>query len=215
MGYRINSALASCAPTPKAKATKIAGLIKLPHVDILREMFELDGSIPNGLRWKDRPRDHFREELGFKFFQAKWPTKPAGCLSGKYYRVDVTFKEGDEWVSASLHNHRIIWAIKNGRDPGDRLVDHANTDKRDNDGGNLRLADHVQSSQNRGKRSDNISGVPGIAYRQDVGKWRVRITVSKKLIQVGHYDTKEEAVAARKLAEQQYFGSFAPAVGVV
>lgn len=184
--------------------------IELPPIDFLSQFFELDASIPEGIRWRDRPREHFRHDLGFKFFQSKWPGKPAGCISGKYYRVALTYKRGGEWVSVNLHNHRIIWTLQNGEDPGQNIVDHSNRDKRDNEGGNLRLADHIQSSQNRRKRSDNLSGVAGVSFRPDINKWRARITVSKRILDLGSFDTLEEAAAVRKAAEIEHFGSFAP-----
>lgn len=210
--YRI-AANISPDPTPKRKPAKSGQFIQLPPLAMLMETFDLDPSTPEGLRWKRRPRCHFQHDLGFKFFDAKYPGTPAGGVSGKYYRVSVTYYVKGEWISANLHNHRIIWAISNGRDPGANIVDHSNLDKNDNGEANLRLADHVQSSQNRGRRSDNLSGVVGVAYRPDSKKWRARITVSKNVVDLGSFDTLEEAAVVRQAAEKKYFGEFSPIGG--
>ena len=42
------------------------------------------------------------------------------------------------------------------------------------------------------------------------GRWRARITVNRIGIQIGTYDTIEEAQAARQEAERKYYGEFAP-----
>lgn len=185
-------------------------LVPLPPIELLAQIFEIDTSIPEGLRWKDRPRDQFRTERGYKFFSARWPGKPAGSFSIKYFRLKLTYHEGDEWISVQLHNHRVVWALHNRRDPGNNLIDHADINSRNNNGNNLRLADGVQSSQNRRRRADNFSGVAGVSYRSDAGKWRARITVDKKVIDLGGFETIEEAMAVRKAAEITYFGRFAP-----
>ena len=185
-------------------------LVPLPPIDLLHQIFQLDPLIPHGLRWIERPRSHFRHELGHKFFSAKWPGQAAGSFCKKYYRISLTYRAGDEWISVQLHNHRIIWALHNERDPGPNLIDHADIDGRNNHGGNLRLADGIQNSQNRHRRADNRTGVAGVSFRTDIGKWRVRITVAKKVIDLGCFDTLEAAASVRKSAEIEYFGSFAP-----
>lgn len=212
--FRIASYIAP-DPTPKRKERirneqMHIDLVPLPPIEILNEIFFLDPSVPEGLRWRDRPRDHFRHDLGHRFFSAKWPGQPAGSFCKKYYRVSLTYLANEDWVSEQFHNHRIIWAMHNGRDPGSNLIDHADIDCRNNDGGNLRLADGTQNSQNRRRRRDNRTGVAGVSFRSDIGKWRVRITVAKKVIDLGYFDTIEEAASVRKSAEIEHFGSFAP-----
>lgn len=54
------------------------------------------------------------------------------------------------------------------------------------------------------KRSDNTSGYTGVFFRK--GKWEARISHKGVLQSLGRFDTKEQAVAARKAAEKQLFG---------
>ena len=56
---------------------------------------------------------------------------------------------------------------------------------------------------------NNTSGVAGVS-KTSSGRWRARITVNRKEIRIGTYDTIEEAIAARKDAEVRYYGEFAP-----
>jgi|GEM_PF-4023885 len=50
----------------------------------------------------------------------------------------------------------------------------------------------------------NTSGVTGV-YRRGK-KWQAAITVKGKQISLGYFETKDEAIAARKAAEHKYLG---------
>lgn len=65
----------------------------------------------------------------------------------------------------------------------------------------------VQFLQNKDKlRSDNTSGVRGVsAYK---GKWRARINFKKKAYELGVFDHIEDAITARKKAEERLYGEF-------
>ena len=55
---------------------------------------------------------------------------------------------------------------------------------------------------------NNTSGVRGVSWHQVLGKWQARIGFKGKAYHLGTYDKLEDAVAARKEAEQRYFGEF-------
>ena len=81
-------------------------------------------------------------------------------------------------------------------------VDHVNGKKHDNRRENLRLATPQQNSRNHHL----------ICVRQiKSGKWLARITLDRKqgTKHIGHFDTKEEALAARQAAVDLHFGEFA------
>lgn len=44
--------------------------------------------------------------------------------------------------------------------------------------------------------------------RQKSNKWIVRISINKKRIYLGRFDTLEEAIVIRKDAEERYFGEW-------
>lgn len=83
------------------------------------------------------------------------------------------------------------------------VVDHINGDTNDNGKCNLRICTQRQNSMNR--HYDKVMGV-----WEENGKWKARIKTRQKLLQLGIFDTEEEAIKARKDAEKKYFGEFAP-----
>ena len=78
-------------------------------------------------------------------------------------------------------------------------IDHKNHNPSDNRIDNLRVATHKQNQENYSRRSDNTSGVTGVDFRH--GRWRARICHHGKFINLGKFDTQDEAIAARKSAE--------------
>lgn len=61
-------------------------------------------------------------------------------------------------------------------------------------------------SFNKGVFKNNKSGRTGVAFNEATGKWRARIGFERKDINLGYYDTFEEACAARAEGEIKYFG---------
>ena len=79
--------------------------------------------------------------------------------------------------------------------PNIKLIDHKNQNKLDNRRDNLRPADKSTNGHNRNLQLNNTSGAKGILK---VGTmWRARIKLYGKHIQVGMFDTFEQAVKAR------------------
>jgi hypothetical protein len=100
--------------------------------------------------------------------------------------------------------HRIAWALHHGQWPKDQL-DHINGVKTDNRICNLREATNAQNGKNLGLSKANTSGVKGVSFEKYTGRWKATIRVDGKSISIGRFDSIENAVTARKLAEQQYF----------
>ena len=88
------------------------------------------------------------------------------------------------------------------------IVDHINGNTLDNRKCNLRIVTPTQNNMNTKIRIDNTSGCKGVGWHKPKNKWRVRITVDKKTIELGYFDDKEEAIKCRKEAEEKYFGDF-------
>jgi hypothetical protein len=90
-------------------------------------------------------------------------------------------------------------------------IDHINGNRSDNRWCNLRLATRSQNNWNRPPQANNPFGVSGVylrTYRSGNTKWHARVTVDRKPILLGTFDTMDEAVAARRAAEIKYFGEF-------
>jgi hypothetical protein len=78
--------------------------------------------------------------------------------------------------------------------------------RNDNRKENLRIATHGQNMMNRGLPSSNKSGAVGVYHNGS--SWRARITVDKKQISLGLFKNFDDAVRARKEAEEKYFGEY-------
>ena len=55
--------------------------------------------------------------------------------------------------------------------------------------------------------STNTSGARGVYFDKRTNKWRARLKYKGKLMNFGTFDKFEDAVSARKKAEEEYFGS--------
>lgn len=121
----------------------------------------------------------------------------AGTLNSMgYYRVGVD--------NRSYLSHRLAWLWMTGEWPAAE-VDHIDGNPKNNAWQNLRAATRAQNNMNVGMNCRNTAGVPGVSFNKASGKWVAYI--SKK--QLGKFDTKLAAYAARLSAERSVFGEFA------
>jgi len=87
--------------------------------------------------------------------------------------------------------------------------DNVSIDRIDTNGnyepGNVRwVCSYRIQAITRRKRKDNKSGHTGVHWYAPYSKWQANIGVNNKLINLGYFDTKEEAITARRAAEEQY-----------
>jgi hypothetical protein len=102
--------------------------------------------------------------------------------------------------------HRIAFLLTYGKWP--ELVDHINGIRSDNRISNLREASSSQNRMNAKTRRDNTSGHPGVKWHSELQKWRAEIKKGGRIITLGMFEEKTDAVAARQKAQQEYFGEF-------
>lgn len=91
-----------------------------------------------------------------------------------------------------------------------QFVDHINKNRADNRKKNLRICERCENNQNRGIYSTNTSGVPGVYFDRQRGKWAASISYNGNRVFIGRYSFKEDAVAARLAKESELFKEFAP-----
>lgn len=99
-------------------------------------------------------------------------------------------------------NHRLAWLYVYGEWP-EKQIDHMNHNRSDNRIENLKLADIAENARNRSLHPKNKSGANGVEELRP-GKWRATIKVNKKSIHLGFFYSFEEAVTARKIADEKY-----------
>jgi len=100
--------------------------------------------------------------------------------------------------------HRIILTKYLGREIKEGYhCDHINHNKSDNRISNLRELSNQENTQHQQLSSRNTSGFKGVCWQKDRKKWRARITLNKKELHIGYFDTKEEAYSAYKNKAQE------------
>lgn len=100
--------------------------------------------------------------------------------------------------------HIVIWALHHGHWPnGD--IDHKDGNRSNNVISNLQEATNQQNSKNRAMSSRNTSGITGVSYAKDRGRWRSIIHDNDgNRVDLGSFVLKERAIAVRKAAELKY-----------
>lgn len=163
----------------------------LPSQEYLNEVLEYRPETGE-LFWKARHPDMFPESTPVRDqmhscnqWNSRWAGKPAMTkLNDGYAYGTLDYA----YVSA----HRVIWKMMTGEDPN--IIDHINGVRGDNRFENLRNVDETANHRNRRLGKNNTSGTVGVHFAKRIQKWTAYITL-------GAFDTKEEAVAARKAAQ--------------
>jgi len=121
------------------------------------------------------------------------PGKVAGTIDFSGYRV-IT-------IGGKRHKaHRLAWLWVRGAWPA-AAIDHINGRRDDNRMANLREATAQQNQHNRGRQTNNRSGLMGVSWDSRAGKWRAGIHAQGKSRNLGNYGTAQEAHEAYLVAK--------------
>lgn len=178
--------------------------IPLPPVDYLHRRLMLS---PDGLLvWRKRPASDFSAACYALTWNKKHAGKKAGGDKGRGYemvRIDGT----------AYQSHRIAYAIAHGVDLGDLHVDHQDGKRNANHASNLRTATNTENIRHRTKLGvNNTSGVLGVYWSKAARKWCADIKVDGWDLHLGLFERIADAAAARRRAEIEHFGAFAPSI---
>ena len=154
---------------------------------ISTECFEL-------LRYNHKTGELFWKPRGDKRWDARYANALAGSLNTRGY-VDVRISI--DGSSQQYKAHRISWLLYYGVDPVNYQIDHIDGNRGNNCIKNLRLATNSFNVQ---------AAAPAkcFSFRADSGKYQSFISIQRKRVHLGTFDTEEQARAAYESAIQRY-----------
>ena len=102
--------------------------------------------------------------------------------------------------------HRLAWLYVTGEWPAGQ-IDHINRCKSDNRLCNLRIANGSQNQMNK-FHPNNTSGVKGVYWNKQRGKWQAQIQVHGKGYNLGRYADIRDAAEAYQAIARIIHGEF-------
>lgn len=157
-----------------------------PNIDGIAEVLRLDHGTGQ-LIWKVK----------------RGPAKP-GLVAGTphpggYVQIKV--------LGRPLLAHQIVFAMHNGFWAEE--VDHINGVRTDNRPSNLRAVTRSENNYNAKVRKDNTSGVKGVNWFSQTGKWRARVRKEGQEYALGYFKNIGDAEAAVRAFREKAHGEFA------
>ena len=131
----------------------------------------------------------------------KWYARKS---TGTFYAV--CYISEPKWLGRrNVYMHQLVIDVPAGMD-----CDHINHRGWDNRKANLRAVTHCQNLWNRRKsRKPTRSQYKGIDWSNGAKRWRSRVGVNGKRINLGYFDTEIEAARAYDEAVKRYHNEFA------
>ena len=143
----------------------------------------------------------YSPETGLLTWKVSQSKGRAGRIAG-HVRKDgyiIVGIDGDHYLA-----HRLAWLAVYGEWP-DKFIDHVDGNPSNNRIANLRLASPAVNSQNvRVARCTSVSGVLGVRFRNDTGKWIAKIQVNGKRLYLGSFNSDSDAHAAYVRAKRDF-----------
>lgn len=99
----------------------------------------------------------------------------------------------------NIYIHQAIMGTEDGLE-----IDHKDRNPLNNRRNNLRQVTHRSNIYNNPKQTNNTSGIVGVSWRKDRNRWRAHIKVNQKYKNLGHFINFDDAVEARRKAEEEH-----------
>lgn len=103
--------------------------------------------------------------------------------------------------------HRLIYLMHNGELP--EFLDHIDGDRTNNRIENLRPCTMAENQHNTGLPRTNTSGVKGVSWYGQSGKWMAQLRINGATIYLGLFKEIDEAKETVMKARERYHGEFA------
>ena len=130
----------------------------------------------------------------------------------KYKWYCHQYDSGKQYCQGTLENgqkirlHHFILNIEHNTLPKGYVVDHINGDSLDNRKENLRIVSQQENMQNM-QAGNNMVGIRCYTLKDGTPRFSARITHNYQTINLGTFDTLEEAQEARRQAKLQFHKS--------
>ena len=173
------------------KYEKIAGARQITH-HVSNEYIVEGNTVYVKLRWSEKEAIMLCDLEDWERLKGyTWGLGKAGGYPTTNVQVDKKHRV--------IKFHQIVMGQKEGY-----LVDHINQNPLDNRKENLRFVIPTANAINSKVPKNNKSGYKGVSWRKDSNKWRAQITIQGKIICLGTYERIEDAIEARRIAEDKY-----------
>jgi hypothetical protein len=169
-------------------------MLKLPSLEILKNLFEISSTSPSFLLWKNPRCLRLKQGdfAGSKNKDGYWQVGIKQENKNKLYRV-----------------HRIIYYLYYEINIDSFQIDHINGDRSDNNIMNLRLVTNQENCWNKQKQKQHSSKYKGVSWDKKMNKWKAQICVNYKKMHLGFYDSEIKAAAIYNAAAIKHYSSFA------
>jgi hypothetical protein len=169
----------------------------LPDQETIKSLLRYEGET-GYLYWTERPLTFHGTAPGEVRRVISWNQRFAGKLALNSTKGNGYL--GGKLLCQSVRSSRVIWKLVFGVDPVE--VDHINGNRRDNRIENLRSVSPEENHRNQKLHCTNTSGVSGVFFVKSTRRWSARISVNNVKRSLGYFETREEAIVARRQAEK-------------
>lgn len=171
--------------------------------DMLKLIVRAD--FENGeLYWLPRDRSLFYDDRSCNTWNTRYAGKPAMT------HIDIHGYRTGKILDRLFSHHRLMWFMAFGEWPDE--IDHINRNTLDNRIVNLRSVTKTENQRNKSRSKNCTSGVMGVTFYKRTGRWRAHITIKSRHVHIGYFDTFDQAVSARLMAQKEH--GFHPTHGV-
>lgn len=118
-----------------------------------------------------------------------------------YARRRATKEEIKSGCAEHIPMHRHIMGLINNNSLVE--VDHIFGNRLDNRKSKLRICTRTENGRNKGSNKNSKSGIKGVSFIKSSKRWRAKIMHEREDIHIGTYESKEDAIIARKEKELQ------------
>lgn len=145
------------------------------------------------------------DEEDFEYLnQWKWHAQKGRKTFYAVRGIFLNSKNKSIFNTSLIYMHHLILARREGCS-----IDHIDGNGLNNLRSNLRHATRGQNRMNTEKSCNNTTGFKGVSFYKQANKFRARITLDKKQIFLGYFETAQEAHQAYIKAAIELHGEFA------